>query len=435
MTELDIPKFYTALAEWLSCLLFVLILESRWKKWVTALILAAYFVVFVLLQYGIGIWPVAFWIPAMVGAMALIFLCIWTCCDIPMAETGFRFAVAFMVAEFMAAFEWQIAYFFMSETEVSRVGEYAMLIGIYAVMFVILYAFGKKYFSYTPGIRHTWKEAASSIVMALAVFLVSNISYVYPHTPFSTSVPREIVYIRALVDFSGVLALFLLQSQWREINLQKEMEATNMILHHQYEQYQMSKDSIDIINRKYHDLKHQIATVRAEDNSEKREQYLQELEEGLKGYGAQNKTGNSVLDTILTGKNMYCMQRNIAFVTSVDGTILEFMNVMDLCTIFGNALDNAIECEEKLSDIEKRMVRVSVSAQGHFIIIRVENYWEEELETGDDLPATTKRDTAYHGYGLKSIRSIAEKYGGYMTMRQEEGWVQTRIMIPAPQKC
>jgi hypothetical protein len=340
-----------------------------------------------------------------------------------------------MMAEFMAAFEWLIAYFVLSQIGVSRVGEYLMLFGIYAVVFAVLYFLVKKYFSYTAEFRHTWKEALSSILMVLAVFLVSNISYVYPNTPFSTSIPSEILYIRALVDFSGVLILFILQSQWREMRMQKEMDAVNMLLHRQYEQYQMSKDSIDIINRKYHDLKHQIVAIRAESSSEKREQYLQELEDGLKGYGAQNKTGNKVLDTILTGKSLYCVQRNITFSASVDGVLLDFMNVMDLCTIFGNALDNAIECEEKLPDLEKRMVRVFAGAQGHFIIIRVENYWEEKLRIEGDLPVTTKKDAAYHGYGLKSIRGTAEKYGGYMTMRQEDNWVQIRVMIPAPQEA
>jgi uncharacterized integral membrane protein len=308
-----------------------------------------------------------------------------------------------------------------------------MLFVIYGIVYGVLFCMGKIFFPRGRGVRYTWKESFSIILLVLAVFLVSNVSYVYPNTPFSTEIPRGIVYIRALVDFSGVLAVFILQAGWREMYLRREMDAVNLLLHRQYEQYQMSKDSIDIINRKYHDLKHQIVAIRAESDSGKREQYLQELEDGLKGYGAQSKTGNKVLDTILTGKSLYCMQRNITFSSVVDGTLFDFMNVMDLCTIFGNALDNAIESEEKLPNLEKRMVRVFAGAQGHFIIVRVENYWEEKLRIEGDLPVTTKKDTDFHGYGLRSIRGTAEKYGGYMTMRQEDNWVQVRIMIPAPQ--
>ena len=122
----------------------------------------------------------------------------------------------------------------------------------------------------------------------------------------------------------------------------------------QYEQYNLSKENIEIINRKYHDLKHQIAVVRAERNSDKREQYLQEMENDIKMYEAQNKTGNKVLDTILTGKHLYCVQHEINFTCVADGMLLDFMNLMDICTIFGNALDNAIECVEKIGDKSKR---------------------------------------------------------------------------------
>ncbi len=435
MGQWDIPKYYTALAEWLSCFLFIIILDNRWKKWITALILAVFLAVFVLLHYGIGIWPLVFWIPAMIGAMALIFLCIWLCCDISASEAVFRFAVAFMLAEFIASFEWQIETFFMARTDYSQAVKYVLLIVIYGAIFLILFLMGKRFFLTDREIQYTWKEAFSTTLMVLAVFLTSNTSYVFPNTPFSTELPRGIVYIRALIDFSGVLAVFILQAKWRDFYMRQEVDAANRLMQRQYEQYQMSRESIEIINRKYHDLKHQITAVRAEGNSEKREQYLKELEEGLQGYGVQNKTGNHVLDTILTGKHLYCKQRNIQFMAAVDGTLLDFMNVMDLCAIFGNALDNAIECEEKIPDAGKRMVRVSVGAKEQFIIIRVENYWEEELRMKGNLPVTTKKDTNYHGYGLKSIRSTAEKYGGHMTLRQEDRWVQVRIMIPLPQKA
>ena len=95
--------------------------------------------------------------------------------------------------------------------------------------------------------------------------------------------------------------------------MKRQMDAVNSILHRQYEQYNLSKENIEMINRKYHDLKHQIGVIRTERDSEKREQYLAEKEEEIKTYEAQNKTGNQVLDTILTGKHLYCMQHDINF--------------------------------------------------------------------------------------------------------------------------
>ena len=426
----DIPKIYTALAEWFSCCVFVLALEKRYKKCYTICVLLPFLPVFCVLQYYIGVWPVVVWIPSMVAAMILIYLCIFSCCKVNWKMAMVCFATAFMIAEFSASFEWQIYSYVMGRGHDERVIELIFLVLFYSILFALAYFLEYRYFSGEIRGDISLKEALSSVIMAIAVFLISNISYVYPDTPFSSSLPGGLFYIRTLVDFSGLLILFLQRDRWRELSMQKEMEAVNAILRRQYEQYNLSKENIEIINRKYHDLKHQIAVVRAERNSDKREQYLQEMENDNKMYEAQNKTGNKVLDTILTGKHLYCVQHEINFTCVADGMLLDFMNLMDICTIFGNALDNAIECVEKIGDKSKRLIRTAVYSQSKFLIIRFENYTELELTTKDSLPITTKKDRQYHGYGLKSIRSTVEKYGGSMTVNVKDNWFILRLLIP-----
>lgn len=426
----DIPKIYTALAEWFSCCVFVLALEKRYKKCYTICVLLPFLPVFCVLQYYIGVWPVVVWIPSMVAAMILIYLCIFSCCKVNWKMAMVCFATAFMIAEFSASFEWQIYSYVMGRGHDERVIELIFLVLFYSILFALAYFLEYRYFSGEIRGDVSLKEALSSVIMAIAVFLISNISYVYPDTPFSSSLPGGLFYIRTLVDFSGLLILFLQRDRWRELSMQKEMEAVNAILRRQYEQYNLSKENIEIINRKYHDLKHQIAVVRAERNSDKREQYLQEMENDIKMYEAQNKTGNKVLDTILTGKHLYCVQHEINFTCVADGMLLDFMNLMDICTIFGNALDNAIECVEKIGDKSKRLIRTAVYSQSKFLIIRFENYTELELTTKDSLPITTKKDRQYHGYGLKSIRSTVEKYGGSMTVNVKDNWFILRLLIP-----
>ena len=426
----DIPKIYTALAEWFSCCVFVLALEKRYKKCYTICVLLPFLPVFCVLQYYIGVWPVVVWIPSMVAAMILIYLCIFSCCKVNWKMAMVCFATAFMIAEFSASFEWQIYSYVMGRGHDERVIELIFLVLFYSILFALAYFLEYRYFSGEIRGDISLKEALSSVIMAIAVFLISNISYVYPDTPFSSSLPGGLFYIRTLVDFSGLLILFLQRDRWRELSMQKEMEAVNAILRRQYEQYNLSKENIEIINRKYHDLKHQIAVVRAERNSDKREQYLQEMENDIKMYEAQNKTGTKVLDTILTGKHLYCVQHEINFTCVADGMLLDFMNLMDICTIFGNALDNAIECVEKIGDKSKRLIRTAVYSQSKFLIIRFENYTELELTTKDSLPITTKKDRQYHGYGLKSIRSTVEKYGGSMTVNVKDNWFILRLLIP-----
>lgn len=194
------------------------------------------------------------------------------------------------------------------------------------------------------------------------------------------------------------------------------------------------RDNIELLNRKYHDMKHQISVIRAEDDPIKKEAYLEEMDSGIRIYEAQNKTGNSVLNTILTSKRMYCVQHDINFTCVADGRLLDFMEVMDICTVFGNVLDNAIESVEQLCDPSLRLIRAAVFAQNNFLMIRVENYCETELTMDDGLPVTTKGDKRYHGYGIKSMRYTIEKYEGSLTIHTENHWFTLRILIPILRK-
>ena len=92
------------------------------------------------------------------------------------------------------------------------------------------------------------------------------------------------------------------------------------------------------------------------ETSEEKAHYLDAMEQEIRSYEAQNKTGNEVLDTILTSKSLYCQQHGITLTCVADGAALDFMDTMDLCSLFGNALDNAIESVEKLPDSEQRLI-------------------------------------------------------------------------------
>ena len=115
-----------------------------------------------------------------------------------------------------------------------------------------------------------------------------------------------------------------------------------------------------------------------------------------------------------------------------DGAKLDFLKPTDLSILIGNALDNAIESVEKISDPDKRLIHVSVNRQKGFLRIRVENCYEGDIRFVAGLPSTRK-DARYHGYGMKSIRSVVEKYNGSMIVKAEDGWFELRLLFPVPQ--
>ncbi len=427
----DIPRLFTGLAEWAACLVFILILKRRFHGLRFWLGVTGGLILQLVIQLIAGLLPLSVWLLGMISAVGGMYLFIHFSSDITARDAGYSCARAFVLAEFAASLGWQLyCYFWQPENSQVTLSGSGFMFAVYAIVFVAAYFIEVRHMEKSGHLNVKHKELYSEIIIALVAFTISNISFMTVNTPFSSRLVPELFYIRTLVDFCGLVILYAHQEQRRELQLKYELEAMQNILHRQFEQYQQSRESIDLINRKYHDLKHQIAIIRAESNPEKQSTYLADLESSIKTYESQFKTGHQVLDTVLMTKGMICSKQNITLTCVADGTLLDFMEVMDICTIFGNALDNAIESVIKLEDPRKRLIRVALYAQNNFVIMRFENYFESEIRIEDDLPATTKQNKDYHGFGLKSIRYTAEKYEGSITIRTEDDWFILRVLIP-----
>ena len=139
-----------------------------------------------------------------------------------------------------------------------------------------------------------------------------------------------------------------------------------------------------------------------------------------------------LLDVILTTKERACADRGITFTAVADGSLLSGMSSMDIASLFGNALDNAIEATSKLPKREQRLIKLALYEQNRFIVIRVENYYDSRLKKdAEGNLRTTKRDDQHrHGFGVKSIRHIAQQYGGEVTIRTEDHWFVLTALIP-----
>lgn len=197
-------------------------------------------------------------------------------------------------------------------------------------------------------------------------------------------------------------------------------------------QYDIAKENIALINRKCHDLKHQIAALARPGTDRERNNYLKEVEDAIQIYDCTVKTGSEVLDTVLTEKKLYCEAHRINMTCVADGSKLGFMDPVDVYAMLGNAIDNAIEAVSGLPDPEQRLIAVSVWTGRGLLLLQFENYFDHALSFEDGLPATTKARDGYHGFGLSSIRSTAEKYGGCMTLHTEDGLFVLRVSIPLP---
>jgi len=433
MTEplLDIPRLYTGIAEWMFCLVYIIYANKRFKGIALFAAIIGFLAAIISFQLLAGILPLVYWIPGMVFAFFLMFIFIYSLTDQNMHTAGYMAVLAFVAAEFIASFQWQIYYYAIQTFHINflYLSEILLFI-IFGIGFLGIYLLESRYFKKGFTIEVNKNDLLSFVGIAIIIFSISNISFVSVNTPISGRYPAEIFYIRSLVDFAGIIILYSQREHKLAVKGRIELNAMENLLNKQYEQYNMSQDSIDNINQKYHDLKNQIIVIRSEKDSEKREQYLEELENSIKGYETQYKTGSEVLDTILTSKLLTCIENDITVTCIADGGLLGFIPTMDLCSIFGNALDNAIESVINIEDKDKRLIKIAVYSQNDLLLIRIENYYQNSLEYFSGNFLTTKKDSHYHGYGLKSIKSIVEKHQGTVSIKTDNNWFKLIILMP-----
>ena len=223
--------------------------------------------------------------------------------------------------------------------------------------------------------------------------------------------------------------MFVAFSLSRENRILHENEIMENMLHSLKEQQKLSQENINIINIKCHDLKYRISKISRIEDSKDQKEYIESIKNAVAIYDNIYQTGNDALDLVLTEKSLLCDEYNIKLSSMIDGAALDFMNTTDVYALFGNLLDNAIESVMKEPDEEKRIISVQMAKKVQGYHIHIDNYCSARVVFEDGLPVTTKDDKAYHGFGVRSIRYIVDKYKGDMLMRAEEQSFQVDILF------
>jgi hypothetical protein len=275
--------------------------------------------------------------------------------------------------------------------------------------------------------RHYSATALQSVGLMIAVaFLVICMSVLATIYNFE---PIHAVY--AL--FACYFVLYSQVKQQRELNLQQELSLQQQVWIKYKSHYEMSKETIDVINMKCHDLKHQVAALRSIQNLETQQKAIDSIEDAVMIYDSFINTGNEILDTTLTEKGLLCQQKGITLSCIADGESISFMDPVDLYSLFGNAIDNAMEGVENLSE-GMRGITLTLQKKAGLIILQIENPYQGEIKLQDGLPLTSKEDVDYHGFGMKSMVWLAQKYHGFINIKTDHQVFIFRMTIPEPEK-
>ena len=365
MTTLpDIPRLYTALAEVLAVLLYAHRLPPRMNQRVIWGVEAGWAVLLGAFLQATGKVPLAWWIPCMAMAILSMLLFLWVTRSITLLEAGYVCARAFILAELAASVEWQLHCVLWPQRGGAEPLSLLLLAAVYGGIFAAMLFVENRRPGPAGKLKITPAGTFVAVVMALTAFAVSNLSFAN-----GSEANMNMFYIRTLVDLAGVLILTVQHEQLREAALHSELAELDGVLHRQYEQYKQSKENIRLINRRYHELKMQIAAIRAERDHAKQDVALAaahpKAQEGFCGmevdgkhYTEKEDAGKAIIDvcTRMTGSDAVLLgqYRGFSMVLAYDGRSNEYRitlkgtlshTVTLGADVFGNItrLDNALE--------------------------------------------------------------------------------------------
>ncbi len=230
----------------------------------------------------------------------------------------------------------------------------------------------------------------------------------------------------------ALVCVFVLFSEYQILYASQtdfERRCAESLLAERARQYEMSRQNIEAINIKCHDIKHQIRSL-SSGSSMASPGALAELADEVAVYDSVVRTGNDAVDTILTEKSLLCQQRGVTLTCIVDGRALGQMVDADIYTLFGNLLDNAIEAAQQIPSEGRRSVSLTVKRRRGMVYIHEENLVATAPTFVGGVPQTTKQDRANHGFGVRSMRLLVEKYDGLMSMGMEGDTFVVDIALP-----
>ncbi len=319
---------------------------------------------------------------------------------------------------------------FFYHTNVFNPYWFAMYVGCAVVTYALFYLlFVRHLRDCREGMLYIKRHA---LVGILPVAALINLVMGWLSTDYITG-----ILVAQLFDYiwnflAGILLLVVEYCMLERNRIEYDLEIARELIRQKEEQYRFSKENIDLINRKCHDIKYIIRAGMAQGAESPA---LKEAIEGVEIYDRSFKTGNETLDMLLAEKGLYCRGHDIEVNCMAGGELLSFMENVDLYVLFANLLDNAIRSTEKLQEKAARCIYLRIAPAKEFVSVCVENRYEGEIRTVRGLPVSTKEDKTRHGYGLLGVKYLVEKYGGGISIHTQNGVFLVEMLFPAGKKA
>lgn len=308
---------------------------------------------------------------------------------------------------------------------------YAISFSVYFMVYTILL---KKNEVYLKDIEYRYKVA---ILVQGSIFQMFY-NFVFAFFDENHEMYGWDAYVVFFVSIVGAIyAIFLtLSLAIKNVLSNRQNKELQSFMYMQKEQYDYQLQQSVAVRRFKHDLTNHIGVLRELVNQKKLEEargYIDTIWNVQDEFELKIHTGDSFLDVIMNYYLYIATKENIKFTVSGKVTTISYIEMVDITTLMGNVLQNAIEASKKTNNPK---VRVEFIEHKTEIFISVSNGVVEKVNTNNNFLKTSKKDKMNHGFGFKNIIATVEKYQGeyYMDSFMENGEPIFKISIAIPKE-
>lgn len=250
------------------------------------------------------------------------------------------------------------------------------------------------------------------VILTCQLYVKSSLNYINSQNSSAISHMSYYAIFLQLV----LIALLVIYERYLYSRRMEEMVRIQKVgSSYQQKALQLQQANAENLRQINHDIKNHLLAIHnycRQGKNREAEHYIQTLLPLLKSGASTVETGNDLLNGLFAQKLFEAMQQEIDVSIIMDGRPISFIQSNDLCTIFANVLDNAIEASAKLPLPSDRFISIKGGLLNEQYIFSIFNSYSAPVKMWNGIPLTNKENTNLHGFGIRIVRKTIEKYNG-----------------------
>lgn len=269
-------------------------------------------------------------------------------------------------------------------------------------------------------------------LLANIISITSIFAFIFKDKEIDVNEIVTILIISIILVLSNISLVFIISRIIKDNKLRLENKIIKEKMDIQYQYYLNLEESQSRTRKLYHDMNNHIICIKNICKLDERaDKYIDEITTQLRDCNIVFNTGNVILDVILNEKKSICNKYDIEFLVDVKFSECDFIDMADVCSIFSNMIDNAIEACIKINDKNiSKSIKLRGTIVNQFAVIKCKNTKINDIVIKKDKIITDKIDSVTHGIGINSIKNSVEKYDGNVEIDISDNDFLMTIYIP-----